>query len=321
MLQGDEVAASVKLTVTRHPSAYATLGEVATHPSFRRRGIAQELCRRAQDDFRSLGGQMIALGTGNPVAARRYFALGYRRLPGTAVWWNNVGDCRSPEEWAVDYFRAAEAAALAAGSGDLTKALSIAEGTPMARVRMLPLIHHPHQSLLSLDANVGLYSTRVSIVTSVNGLYPRYNSLPVESCGQWWTAQTCKMETDGREQIGTLVGLATAWFDPASQHGVLWVDGFLHGKWSAGWAKLMHEGPLRWATADGRFTRARARVPKGDATKLALFRSLGFEVASTPGLPFQLVCSYPVEGDGARPGEVREQDSVLLQLRLPRAAH
>jgi GNAT superfamily N-acetyltransferase len=223
MLQGDEVAASVKLTVTRHPSAYATLGEVATHPSFRRRGIAQELCRRAQDDFRSLGGQMIALGTGNPVAARRYFALGYRRLPGTDVWWNNVGDCRSPEEWAVDYFRAAEAAALAAGSGDLTKALSIAEGTPMARVRMLPLIHHPHQSLLSLDANVGLYSTRVSIVTSVNGLYPRYNSLPVESCGQWWTAQTCKMETDGREQIGTLVGLATAWFDPASQHGVLWV--------------------------------------------------------------------------------------------------
>jgi len=47
-LQGGEVAASVKLTVTRHPAAYATLGEVATHPSFRRRGIAHVLCQRAQ---------------------------------------------------------------------------------------------------------------------------------------------------------------------------------------------------------------------------------------------------------------------------------
>ena len=59
---GGEVAASVKLTVTRRPADFATLGEVATHPSFRRRGLAQVLCQRAQDDFIALGGEMSVLG-------------------------------------------------------------------------------------------------------------------------------------------------------------------------------------------------------------------------------------------------------------------
>lgn len=266
---------------------------------------------------------MIALGTGNPVAGRRYFAVGYRRLPGTNVWWNIVAGAQSPEEWVVDYFRAAEAAALAAGGGDLSKALTVAEGTPMARVRMLPLIHHPHQSLLSLDANVELYSTRASIMTSVNGLYPRYVSLLVENRGRWWTAHSCagnSVDIDGREQMGTLVGLATACFSQTAQDGVVWVDGFLHNKWSGGWLKLMQHGPISWATTDGRFSRACARVPKDDSTKLALFQSLGFEIATTQGLPFQFVCSYPVEGDDARDGDEREHPSVVLQMDLTRAA-
>ncbi len=323
--QGDHLAASVKLTVTRRPSAYATLGEVATHPSFRRRGIAQALCKRAQNDFRSLGGQIIVLGTGNPTAARRYFAVGYRRLPGTNVWWNNVGDSRSPEEWAVDYFRAAEVAAKVAADGDdVTKVLTIAHGTPMARIRILPLIHHPHESLLSLDANVELYSTRASIITSVNGLYPRYANLVTEDRGRWWTAQTCAGgagDTAAGCEEGALVGLATACFDAAMQDGVVWVDGFLHGKWSAGWAKLMQLGPLHWATTDGRFTRACARVPKEDATKLAQYQSLGFQVTAMRGPSFEFVCSHPVEGDNPRDGETRNQDSLILQLKLTCATY
>lgn len=322
--QGEELAASVKLTVARRPRALGTLGEVATHPSFRRRGIAQVLCKRAQDDFMSLGGQMIALGTGNPVAARRYFAIGYRQLPGTAVWYNNVADARSPEEWAVDYFRTAEAAALAAGGGDLTSALTIAQGNPMARVRMCPLMHYPHENLLSLDANIGLYSTRASIMTSVNGLYPRYANLLVENRGRWWTAETCPeehLDGDGHEHVGTIVGLATACFHAADQGGVVWVDGFLHGKWSDGWTKLMQHGPLHWATKDGRFTRACARVPKADTSKLALYQSLGFVMIAVQGVPFHFMYSYPVEGDDARDGETREHDSVVLQLDLTRAAH
>jgi hypothetical protein len=328
--QGGELAATVKLTATRRPAAYATLGEVATHPSFRRRGIAQQLCQRAQDDFQSLGGQMIALGTGNPAAARRYIAIGYRRLPGTAVWWNNLADSRSPEEWAVDHFRAAAAATAATGAaaGSRGGPCVIAEGTAAARVRMLPLMHYPHDSLLSLDANVGLYSTRVSIMTSVNGLYPRYANLVAESKGQWWTA-----EAQGEQGCsGALVGLATACWSSEEQDGVVWVDGFLHGRWlgpatseggtgGAGWAQLMQQGPLRCATATGQFKRACARVPTEDTVKLALFESLGFEtVAGVRGQPFPFVCSYPVEGDNPQDGEVREQESVLLQLELPRAA-
>ena len=215
---------------------------------------------------------MIVLGTGNPVAARRYFAIGYRRLPGTNVWWNNVRDDRSPEECVMDSFRDA-----AAAGGSLV----VAEGIPTARVRMLPLIHHPHDVLLSLDANVGLYSTRASVMTSVNGLYPRYANLVLENSGKWWTAMVTE-EAQGSESGtgGTLVGLATACRSSETPDDEVWVDGFLHGKWlGEHWATLMQQGPLRWASTAGQFKRACARVPKQDAAKISLFQSLGFAEA------------------------------------------
>eukprot|EP01045_Picozoa_sp_COSAG04_P002976 COSAG04_NODE_116_length_25104_cov_94.064907_16_plen_241_part_01 len=77
------LAGSTKLCVSTGPHPwFGGLGEVSTLPEFRRRGIAEALCTRAREDFISVGGKMLVLGTVNPLAARRYFAIGYRRMPG-----------------------------------------------------------------------------------------------------------------------------------------------------------------------------------------------------------------------------------------------
>ena len=77
------LAGSTKLCVSTDPHPwFGGLGEVSTLPEFRRRGIAEALCTRAREDFISVGGKMLVLGTVNPLAARRYFAIGYRRMPG-----------------------------------------------------------------------------------------------------------------------------------------------------------------------------------------------------------------------------------------------
>lgn len=47
------------------------------------------------DDFGQLGGELLALGTANPAAARVYRRAGYQRLAGTDGWYVNVKDDRS----------------------------------------------------------------------------------------------------------------------------------------------------------------------------------------------------------------------------------
>ena len=143
-------------------------------------------------------------------------------------------------------------------------------GTPAARTHMLALLHSPHDTMV-LDANLALYSTRVSVQGSVNGLYPRYaavldeadegsEAIPTRRArGGWWTA---------RAPNGTLIGLASAVTRPralrhtrrrwGSERGVCWVDGFVHGRWGEGvWRRLLGAA-LRWAAESG-FRRCRAR--------------------------------------------------------------
>ena len=162
------LAGTTKLCVSTDPHPwFGGLGEVSTLPEFRRRGIAEALCTRAREDFISVGGKMLVLGTVNPLAARRYFAIGYRRMPGahdrllaffprwaalshrisggcvagTNCWWNNCEDERSAEEWAMDLFRGVQA-----------EPLSVSVGTAAARIPMISLIYFPND-LAVLDAN------------------------------------------------------------------------------------------------------------------------------------------------------------------------
>ena len=73
---GDRTVGSCHLTFPVADPALGGLGEVATAPAARGRGIASELCAMARDDFRRAGGSALFLGTANPAAARIYHRLG-----------------------------------------------------------------------------------------------------------------------------------------------------------------------------------------------------------------------------------------------------
>ena len=90
--EGGELAGTSQLTVSQAAPALGGLGEVATAPAYRGRGIATRLCARARDDFRTQGGRALYLGTVNPAAARVYYRLGWRNLAGTTVMSCTTGD-------------------------------------------------------------------------------------------------------------------------------------------------------------------------------------------------------------------------------------
>lgn len=168
------LAGTAVLLASDDVQPHGSLGEVATHPEFRRRGIAEALCTCACDDFREAGGGMLVLGTGNVAAARRYYKIGFRRVPGANVWNVNVDstDDRSPEEWQVDHFRA----------HSHVDGVHIRAGTAAERLRMLALLHAPHDSPV-LDANLRLHSIRAAVQHSVNGCVPAWRVVPRQLIG------------------------------------------------------------------------------------------------------------------------------------------
>lgn len=237
-----------------HSSTMPTLagfGEVATAPPFRGRGIATALCRQAVADFRTAGGEAFFLGTVNPVAARLYHRLGWRKLAGATVMVNLTADL-APEEFLVDYFRQP-------GPVDVRMA------GPEIRVPMIPLILTPHDSEL-LDANVSLYSCRYRTQNSCMGLYPRYVRALQNSQGAYFAAST----PDGR-----VVGLATARrTERTGDECTYQIDGFTHHRFVASWPDLL-QASCAWAHQQGA-TALQALFIAEDEAKQALFQSLGF---------------------------------------------
>ena len=67
---------------------FAGIGEVATRPDYRGRGIANRLCQQALEGFTANDGEVVFLGTENPDAARIYHRLGWRRIAGSTVYAN-----------------------------------------------------------------------------------------------------------------------------------------------------------------------------------------------------------------------------------------
>lgn len=237
-----------------HSSTMPTLagfGEVATAPPFRGRGIATALCRQAVADFRAAGGEAFFLGTVNPVAARVYQRLGWRKLAGATVMVNLTADL-APEEFLVDYFRQP-------GPVDVRMA------GPEIRVPMIPLILTPHDSEL-LDANVSLYSCRYRTQNSCMGLYPRYVRALQNSQGAYFAAST----PDGR-----VVGLATARrTERTSDECTYQIDGFTHHRFATAWPDLL-QAACTWARQQGATT-LQAMLIAEDEAKQAIFHSLGF---------------------------------------------
>ena len=257
--EGGELAGTSQLTVSQAMPALGGLGEVATAPAYRGRGIATRLCARARDDFRALGGQALYLGTVNPAAARVYYRLGWRNLAGTTVMACTTGD-DSPEAFLVDYFRAQDGRP------------QIVAGTAAARIPMIPLIVMPHDWQV-LDANVGLYSTRYVVQHSCMFLYPRFQALTHEGRGAWFGAQSAS---------GAFLGLATARLD--DDQGCQ-IDGFAYRTGQAVRSELLRAA-MCWGAAQGASV-CWAAVSVEDEEKQAWCEELGFRAVG-PAAPFDL---------------------------------
>ena len=257
--EGGELAGTCQVTISRAVPALGGLGEVATAPAYRGRGIATRLCARARDDFRAQGGRALYLGTINPAAARVYYRLGWRNLAGTTVMACTTGD-DSPEGFLVDYFRAQDGRP------------RIVAGTAAARIPMIPLIVMPHDWQV-LDANVGLYSTRYAVQHSCMFLYPRFQALTNEGRGAWFGAQA---------ESGALLGLATARLDG---DGGCQVDGFVYRTGQDVWSELLRAA-MRWGAAQG-VAVCWAGVSVEDEQKQAWCEVLGFRAAG-PAATFDL---------------------------------
>jgi GNAT superfamily N-acetyltransferase len=243
----DQLVGTSHLTYGLDSVSLGGLGEVATHPRFRKRGIADLLCRDALNDFSAAGGEALFLGTVNPAATRVYQRLGWKRLAGTTVMANVVG-AETAEDFLVDYFRGAGPARIEAA-------------TPGHRVPMIPLLVMPHDWKV-LDALTGMSSTRYVIQNSCMGLYPRYEALRSAQNGTWFGART---------PSGRLVGLCSLRMEAPERAQV---DGFTRPSQSALWVTLL-ESAMTWAGERGarRFT---SRVCLEDEEKLQGFESLGF---------------------------------------------
>lgn len=253
LVQADErVVGTSHLTVAPLDSALGGVGEVAVPFEYRRQGYATALCTAARDRFRGLGGDALFLGTVNPSAARVYHRLGWRRLAGSTVM-ACVTSERSPEEFVVDYFRAA---------GE-TSCVSISNGSARDRVPMIPLLLCPHDWQV-LDFNVRLNSTRYEVQNSCMGLYPRYQELCKDDKGCWFSAHT---------QAGRLVGIASAC---VTQAGRAQVDGMAHQLYLSVWEELI-DTAVCWARS--RSDVVEALVSVEDEDKRARFEACGFRLA------------------------------------------
>ena len=244
--EGAAVAGTCFSVQSKGIAALAGFAEVATAPQFRGRGIAGRLCGQAVEDFRAAGGEAFFLGTGNPVAARIYRRLGWRKLAGTNVM-ANITSGDSPEGFLVDYFRRPDAVVVGAAAADV-------------RVPMIPLIAMPHDTQV-LDANVELYSCRYQVQHSCMGLYPRYLR-GLQEGGAFFA---------GRTGDGRVVGLASARLDG---EGGCQVDGFVQHNFSAAWNELL-EAACEWGRQRGAAA-LHARIAVEDEDKQALFEALGF---------------------------------------------
>lgn len=245
-----QVASTCFIMHSKTMPALAGFGEVATDPQFRGRGLATDLCLQAVADFRAAGGEAFFLGTVNPVAARIYHRLGWRKLAGANVMVNLTAGI-SPEEFLVDYFR--QPGQVAVGMAG-----------PEIRVPMIPLILTPHDSQV-LDANVGLYSCRYRTQNSCMGLYPRYIRSLQKGVGACFAAHT----SDGR-----VVGLATAQDTSCNSEHDYQIDGFVHQRFAAAWPALI-EAACTWAYTQGAAA-LHAQIAAEDVEKQAVFQALGF---------------------------------------------
>jgi len=250
-----KIAGTCHLTVPCGDNAIAGLGEVATDPVFRGRGIAGRLCSEALSDFKSLGGHALFLGTGNPKAASVYERLGWENIQGSSVWVNLIGFDTSGDFY-EEYFA--------------KSSCSIIKGGAKQRIGLIPLIVYPHKQML-LDWNTGIYSTLHTLQKSCMGLYGNYEKYQKSNDGAWF----CSVNEKGR-----LTGISTVFADGS---GSCSIDGFSHPEYDDVLPELL-ERCTAWAEEKG-YSKICAVAAATDTDKKKLFKSLGFKAADKEVCP------------------------------------
>lgn len=243
-----ELVATCHLTISRLDPRSGGLGEVATHPNYRGRGLASRLVERAVQEFDRSGGQHLWLGTVNPVAAKVYENFGFRYVANSKVMLRV--STTSPEAELPQWF-----------PSESHESIEIMPGGAEHRLTMIPLILHPNESAV-LDMNCQLLSTRIAEQTSCMGLYPRYQAL--RRNGSWFVAQSAN---------GTTVGLGSVErLDAATAR----IDAFVHPDVGDTVFQELYRRLMEWSASQG-CTVVQSYSPADAARKTAKLTELSFQ--------------------------------------------
>ncbi len=219
------------------------LGCVATVSEFRGRGLSREICSYALRDFDESGGDVIWLGTSNPVAANLYHSLGFSFLPGTQVM-RRMREGLTDTRFLDGFFK---------GSTTCVK-----RGSAAFRIPMIPLMTS-RLGFAVMDCVAGFCGSENIVECSCMGLFPAYESIRTSN-GDW----CCLDCGDGR--IGGLGSWKTL------SNGVAMVDGFWHSNFRAGAPELFRALVEEAKTAASRVIMPVADV---DAAKAEVAAELG----------------------------------------------
>lgn len=235
VLAGERIAGTCRLTVSKADPRLGLVGDVATHPDFRGKGIARDLCSRAVCEFGKNGGKALFLATSNPSAECLYSSLGWHKLAGSNVMCKPIHG-EVCEEFLMDYYK----------SGfDLP--VQVLQGSLRQCVPIVPLLITAHDSDL-LDANAGMRSVRYAKQLSCEGLYGRYAGI----AGAWFAAERAD---------GAAVGLSSA----SILDGSCCIDAFAH-PYYASCLNDLYTVCIDWAKANGA-TVVYVVCPKSDVYK------------------------------------------------------
>ncbi len=240
------VVGTSHLTIARADPRIGGLGEVVTAPKYRRRGIGRLLCTRAAEEFETIGGEGLFLGSGDLVARELYRKLGWQALANSNVM-VRVSSRDTPEGFLEDYFARGKALPV-----------SIIRGSSSQRVTMIPVILAGRDWVV-LDANVRLFSTRAKVQTSCMSLYPRYEA--IGDSGVWFVAA---------RDDGAVVGLASVkQIDAAAVQ----IDGFSHAYWHPEGTRELYLRAIDWAQRQG-VAAIRTVCAEDDTLKLSVLKEL-----------------------------------------------
>ena len=160
---------SVILIFPKDNSAVSGLGEVCTRIDSRGRNYASNLCKLARDDFFSKSNaQGNFLGTTNPIAAKIYERLGWKKITNSLVMFNSVNNI-SFENFVEENYISSEK-------------LNISEGSPYFRLPLIPFVLSNKKFIYS-DINVGILGELER--SYCLSLYEKFDSL-LKKNGNWY---------------------------------------------------------------------------------------------------------------------------------------